>query len=662
MIRAVVRVRGGGAESLPSGPAASPSVTNEEACHGGHRDTPDEESEASVEIIDDKCLRITGGAEEGRGSRQFEFSQCFGPDTTQQEFYRGAGVQDIIKHALSGYAATLFSYGATGSGKTFTTFGTDGVEGCFGHAMRTIFDLVETPAFRGTSVRMSSVEIYNDRLVDLLRTRAHVPCKNTGAAPPGLKWSVREKGFVLKNVEAIDIRACEQGLACLRKTVRHRRVAAHALNKESSRSHCITILFLENSISGRYGKIMFCDLAGSERIKKTASRDAKESGGLNKSLLTLSKVVRALDSKSGVKPPYREAALTKLLCSSLGGCSMCVLIACISPHTSQLTESLRTLQFAARTMRIKNTPIVFRSKHERLVEKLRTQIRELTEENMALRQQVEHLSVPAVHDPPATSAETDAHVESCGPPAMACVDVSTLNTMNEPELNDDGAEEEEEHGILRLYQSENGKMLGSCLSEEMTQRALRDEMRARELGLQSFSEAKERCTLQHGPLYAESLYSQRSTEGPVVEEELRAPETYDVRQQSFQEGLYQALFADSGFARDKEVFLSSAQAAQNYGGTPIPRAPDTSSTSSKAVSPRVQMGRLAPNVKAAKKFSKSRRPQRSLSGKARAKEKSKAERLRVRALRDEIESAQVHQVVSNWITHHRTRFSGDFVF
>ena len=120
----------------------------------------------------------------------------------------------------------------------------------------------------------------------------------------------------------------------------------------------------DGHIFKKYGKISFVDLAGSERLKESKSQGemVKETGSINKSLFTLGKVISCLaDKKLAANTkhiPYRDSKLTMLLQDSLGGSSKALMIACVSPSQVYLEETLSTLNYATRTMNIKNKPKV----------------------------------------------------------------------------------------------------------------------------------------------------------------------------------------------------------------------------------------------------------------------------------------------------------------
>lgn len=179
--------------------------------------------------------------------------------------------------------------------------------------------------------------------------------------------------------------------------IKNRHQGSHELNKDSSRSHSILTVYLisetenkeENHVYKKYGKISFVDLAGSERLKESMSEGvmAKETGQINKSLFTLGKVISMLSSKdTAIKLnqkyiPFRDSKLTMLLQDSLGGTSRALLIACVSPSEFYGEETVSTLNFATRTMNIKNKPIIQVDAKEQIIFNLKREIQLLQMEN-----------------------------------------------------------------------------------------------------------------------------------------------------------------------------------------------------------------------------------------------------------------------------------------
>lgn len=186
-------------------------------------------------------------------------------------------------------------------------------------------------------------------------------------------------------------------MAVVEEGVRNRRVASHDLNKDSSRSHSIFTVFIDMETvdlvdgysSKKFGKIHFVDLAGSERLKESKSQGstAIETGHINKSLLTLSKVISLLGSsrRSSSHVPFRDSKLTQLLMDSIGGGCKTILIACITPSLYHVDETMNTLKYASRAKKIKNRPVINMNPNEALIAHLRHEIKILREEISVLR-------------------------------------------------------------------------------------------------------------------------------------------------------------------------------------------------------------------------------------------------------------------------------------
>ena len=149
---------------------------------------------------------------------------------------------------------------------------------------------------------------------------------------------------------------------------KNRKRGSHELNKDSSRSHSILTIYIISEFQNqgesykKYGKISFVDLAGSERLKESKSQGGmvKETGNINKSLFVLGKVISSLTEKKNTNQhiPYRDSKLTMLLMDSIGGTSKTLMIACVSPSTTYADETMSTLNYASRTMNIKNKPLI----------------------------------------------------------------------------------------------------------------------------------------------------------------------------------------------------------------------------------------------------------------------------------------------------------------
>ena len=168
---------------------------------------------------------------------------------------------------------------------------------------------------------------------------------------------------------------------------KNRSVRAHEMNVESSRSHAVMTIYIDSDLTDeetghsftQYGKLTFVDLAGSEDLRRTKQSEKagiQETGAINRSLFTLGNVIAALsdNKKREGYIPYRDSVLTKLLMDSLGGTSLCLMLACLSPAYLNLEDSLSTLNYANRTKTIRNRPKVNMSASDQLVHSLRQEV------------------------------------------------------------------------------------------------------------------------------------------------------------------------------------------------------------------------------------------------------------------------------------------------
>jgi kinesin family protein 11 len=269
---------------------------------------------------------------------------------------------------LSGYNCTIFAYGQTGTGKTYTMSGdlteTMGMlsdnAGIIPRVLQALFKKLELDE-QENSVRCSFIELYNEDLRDLL----------SSDDSPKLKIydDTSRKGHSTTMVQGMEERYilnAGDGLKWLREGSVKRQVAATKCNDLSSRSHTVFTITVyakhkTDKESGEdflmLGKLNLVDLAGSENIQRSGAENkrAAEAGLINKSLLTLGRVINALVDRSP-HIPYRESKLTRLLQDSLGGRTKTCIIATISPAKSNLEETISTLDYAFRAKNIRNKP------------------------------------------------------------------------------------------------------------------------------------------------------------------------------------------------------------------------------------------------------------------------------------------------------------------
>ncbi|XP_041739037.1 kinesin-like protein KIF11 [Coregonus clupeaformis] len=328
----------------------------------------------------------TGGIGDKAARKMYTFDMVFGPAAKQIDVYKSV-VCPILDEVISGYNCTVFAYGQTGTGKTFTMEGERSPNEEFtweedplaGIIPRTLHQIFEKLSDNGTefSVKVSLLEIYNEELFDLLS-----PCPDVTERLQLFDDPRNKRGVIIKGLEEITVHNKNEVYQILERGSAKRKTASTLMNAYSSRSHSVfsvTIHMKEITIEGeelvKIGKLNLVDLAGSENIGRSGAVDkrAREAGNINQSLLTLGRVITALVEK---RPhvPYRESKLTRILQDSLGGRTKTSIIATVSPASINLEETLSTLEYANRAKNIMNKPEV----NQKLTK--RTLIKEYTEE------------------------------------------------------------------------------------------------------------------------------------------------------------------------------------------------------------------------------------------------------------------------------------------
>nr|XP_055219049.1 kinesin-like protein KIF7 isoform X1 [Gorilla gorilla gorilla] len=319
------------------------------------------------------CLQVEPGL--GRVTlgrdRHFGFHVVLAEDAGQEAVYQ-ACVQPLLEAFFEGFNATVFAYGQTGSGKTYT-MGEASVaslledeQGIVPRAMAEAFKLIDENDLLDCLVHVSYLEVYKEEFRDLLEV---------GTASRDIQLREDERGnVVLCGVKEVDVEGLDEVLSLLEMGNAARHTGATHLNHLSSRSHTVFTVTLEQR--GRapsrlprpapgqllISKFHFVDLAGSERVLKTGSTGErlKESIQINSSLLALGNVISALGDpqRRGSHIPYRDSKITRILKDSLGGNAKTVMIACVSPSSSDFDETLNTLNYASRAQNIRNRATV----------------------------------------------------------------------------------------------------------------------------------------------------------------------------------------------------------------------------------------------------------------------------------------------------------------
>nr|XP_058912570.1 kinesin-like protein KIF7 isoform X1 [Kogia breviceps] len=319
------------------------------------------------------CLRVEPGHGQvtlGR-DRHFSFHVLLDENAGQEAVYQ-ACVQPLLEAFFEGFNATVFAYGQTGSGKTYT-MGEASVaslhedeQGIIPRAMAEAFKLIDENDLLDCLVHVSYLEVYKEEFRDLLEV---------GTASRDIQLREDDRGnVVLCGVKEVDVEGLDEVLSLLEMGNAARHTGATHLNRLSSRSHTVFTVTLEQRgrapsrlprpAAGQLliSKFHFVDLAGSERVLKTGSTGErlKESIQINSSLLALGNVISALGDpqRRGSHIPYRDSKITRILKDSLGGNAKTVMIACISPSSSDFDETLNTLNYASRAQNIRNRATV----------------------------------------------------------------------------------------------------------------------------------------------------------------------------------------------------------------------------------------------------------------------------------------------------------------
>eukprot|EP00898_Chlorokybus_atmophyticus_P005195 jgi/Chlat1/5677/Chrsp37S05483 len=298
------------------------------------------------------------------GGPRHSFDRVFSPENSTSEMYTET-TRPIILSTVNGFNGTVFAYGQTSSGKTYTMRGSNQSPGVIPLAVYDAFDEIYKTQDREFLVRVSYMEIYNEEINDLLN-------------PNSRRLQVHEtieRGVFVAGLREEIVTSPEEVVDLMTRGEEHRHYGETNMNQYSSRSHTIFRMVIEsreraadedaasieqNGVDAvRVSTLNLVDLAGSERAAKTGADGVrmKEGAHINKSLMYLGQVIKKLsegvDARGG-HINFRDSKLTRILQSALGGNSMTAIICCISPATANMEETRSTLLFAERAKRVTN--------------------------------------------------------------------------------------------------------------------------------------------------------------------------------------------------------------------------------------------------------------------------------------------------------------------
>ncbi|KAL0221396.1 hypothetical protein RCL1_001250 [Eukaryota sp. TZLM3-RCL] len=323
------------------------------------------------------------------GKQTFNFDRVFPPDTAQPLMFKEAA-QPVILDIVKGFNGTIFAYGQTGAGKSWSMFGdvrNPENNGIIPRSSRYIFEYIaDDDSGSEFQIKCSFLEIYNETINDLLN-------------PAGKNLKIKEsrdQGIFVESLTAVPVGNLDEIMECLDIGEASRSVSFTQMNAVSSRSHSVFIVVMEQKNPDgavKKAKLNLVDLAGSEKIGKTGAegQTLAEAKKINQSLSSLGNCINALVEGSK-HVPFRDSKLTRILQDALGGnCKTTLMIAC-SPHEFNVEETLSTLKFGARakTIKLKAKVNAQRSPAEmmRMIDNLTKQVSELRGKNTLLEKAI----------------------------------------------------------------------------------------------------------------------------------------------------------------------------------------------------------------------------------------------------------------------------------
>ncbi|XP_051515877.1 kinesin-like protein KIF3B isoform X1 [Myxocyprinus asiaticus] len=327
------------------------------------------------------------GASSHEHPKMFTFDSVYDWNSKQMELYDET-FRPLVDSVLFGFNGTIFAYGQTGTGKTYTMEGVRNDperRGVIPNSFEHIFTHISRSQNQQYLVRASYLEIYQEEIRDLL------------SKDQSRRLELKERpdtGVYVKDLSSFVTKSVCEIEHVMNVGNQNRSVGATNMNEHSSRSHAIFVITIECSELGpdgenhiRVGKLNLVDLAGSERQTKTGAQGErlKEATKINLSLSALGNVISALVDGRSTHIPYRDSKLTRLLQDSLGGNARTVMVANIGPASYNLEETLTTLRYANRAKNIKNKPRVNEDPKDAL-------LREFQEEIARLKEQLEKRS------------------------------------------------------------------------------------------------------------------------------------------------------------------------------------------------------------------------------------------------------------------------------
>ncbi|XP_029505517.1 kinesin-like protein KIF3B isoform X1 [Oncorhynchus nerka] len=328
------------------------------------------------------AVRNPRGAAAHEHPKVFTFDSVYDWNSKQVDLYDET-FRPLVDSVLLGFNGTIFAYGQTGTGKTYTMEGVRNDperRGVIPNSFEHVFTHISRSQNQQYLVRASYLEIYQEEIRDLLSKDQSGRLELKERPDTGV-YVKDLSSFVTKSVREIE--------HVMNVGNQNRSVGSTNMNEHSSRSHAIFVITIECSELGvdgenhiRVGKLNLVDLAGSERQTKTGAQGErlKEATKINLSLSALGNVISALVDGRSTHIPYRDSKLTRLLQDSLGGNARTVMVANIGPASYNVEETLTTLRYSNRAKNIKNKPRVNEDPKDALLREFQEEIARLKEQ------------------------------------------------------------------------------------------------------------------------------------------------------------------------------------------------------------------------------------------------------------------------------------------
>jgi len=354
---------------------------------------PDEDAnESTVPGVPKPLKRKEVAAGVRKKERRYVFDAAYDGEASNEQVYRGT-VLPHIAGVLRGTNATVFAYGATGSGKTHTMVGDQRDPGLMVLSLRDVFRFIASDGGeKDYKVECSYTEVYNELVYDLLVPNS--PALELREDP--------ERGPMVSGLTHVAVDDENAIFELLRKGNARRKTEETGANAVSSRSHAVLEIWVTRTERNHYckayttGKLALVDLAGAERASETNNRghQLRDGANINRSLLSLANCINALGKrkkKGFVFVPFRDSKLTRILKDGLCGNSRTVMVATVSGSSHQYEHTVNTLKYADRAKEIKTHVHENRGTVETHIAEYQRMIDALQEERRELRAEVDRL-------------------------------------------------------------------------------------------------------------------------------------------------------------------------------------------------------------------------------------------------------------------------------